>query len=98
MFLVMEDKRDNLYLINLDAVSGLEGRLEDNHLSLINDSPVRNLGSAEAVAERLEDIVKALDSGKVNVYDIRKPVGYWVPPKKAPAKTAPKTAPKEASK
>lgn len=38
---------------------------------------------ADALSARFEDIVDALNSGDVTVYDVRKDVGYWKPKTRA---------------
>ena len=54
---------------------------------------VERSDDVDALSARFDDIVDALNSGDVNVYDVRKDVGYWKPKTRAHS-TAKKTAAK----
>ena len=76
----------------LTSLSEKDLILSHNSLSFYGESYI--IGTSNDDAARFEDIVDALSSGDVNVYDVRKDIGYWKPKtrahstaKKASAKT-----------
>lgn len=98
--LIVVQNRENLYLYPLEELGGLS--LDGSSLSFNGPAEARvveqRTSTPEEAKERFEDIVEALKSKKVDVYDVREDVGYWNKPQKAhtPKKApTPKESPKE---
>ena len=92
MYLYVVDKRKNQTLVNLEVADGIKYDVSDH---IISASTYSTTGSkyykdVEEGAARFKDIIKAEVSGKVRVYDMQKPIGYWEPKPKAAQKAAPK--------
>ena len=91
-----------MYLQNTDLLGSLE--LREGVVGFPHAGNPVETGTDQAELEkRFLDIVDALDSGDVRVYDTRKAVGYWKPKparakKPAAAKKAPATPPPEEPK
>ena len=81
------------FLGNLEELGGIT--LEDNRISFNSGAIARvmNGGEAEEVQARVDDIVAALNYGKVAVYDVSKAVGYWKPKSSTHKKAEPKASP-----
>ena len=76
-------------LINLNVIGGFV--LSPNDLQILSTNVlIASASSAEALAERYNDICDALTSGNVVIYDADKACGYW----KA-ADTSKRTLPKK---
>ena len=94
MYILTEGNPGNLYLIPVDEQSGI--RLEDGTLRFNGSAPCRVINGQDITQDelqaRFEDIVRAMKSGKVAVYDVRKPLGTQPKTTQKPA-----AAPKEQS-
>lgn len=95
-----DDSREQETLVNLNEAQLLT--YANNTLAINKGYPAIRFefteeGTAEGKA-RYNDIVSALTSGKVIVYDLKNPVGYWKPRHTTKTKAAAKTAPNPVEK
>ena len=92
MFILTKNSNRS-FLGNLEELGGIT--LENNLVSFNSSaiSRVVNGGEPEEVQARFDDIVAALNSGKVIVYDVSKAVGYWKPKPSTHKKAEPKASP-----
>lgn len=95
-----DDQRKLETLVNLNEAQVLT--YKDRVLSVNKGNPsTRYEDTDEGIAAgkvRYNDIVSALNSEKVIVYDMTKPVGYWKPKHPSKTKAAAKTAPNPVDK
>ena len=81
MFLTYVSPTNIPVLISLDDKRLI---ISGNTLTFYGQSDIIGVSNdATALLARFNDIVDALDSGNVNVYDVRKDVGYWKPKTRA---------------
>lgn len=87
---------DLLFLQNIDAFPAIT--LRNGYIGFPNGGQYVVVDTdQEALKSRFEDIVEALASGEVRVYDTREKVGYWKPKPKPARSHAKKPAPAPAS-
>ena len=84
-----DERRNQDLLINLDQAEALS--YKDYVLSINKGNPSKRYDNDKEGKDRFNDLVDALNSDKVVVYDLTKEVGYWKPkpgpkPKASPQK------------
>ena len=99
---ILTQSGDRMYLQNIDTFGSIALRAGYIGFPGAGEYIAQSTDQSE-LEERFLDIVAAVDSGDVNVYDTRKAVGYWKPKparakKPAAAKKAPATPPPEEPK
>ena len=92
MYILVRDPGRS-FLGELEALGGIS--LDSDRISFNNGatSYVMQDEPQEVLEARFNDIVAALNSGKVIVYDRSKPVGYWKPKPSTHKKAEPKASP-----
>ena len=97
MFIKFFDERYNKYkLVSLGSTEVLS--YVKNVLSINDGSPATRYDTEEEGKARFDDIVDAVNSKSVVVYDLTKKVGYWKPKHTHKQRAAPKADPKVESK
>ena len=87
---ILVNAPSNSVLVNLENTRHLVRR--NDRLVADNATTILQSQETEPLKKRFADIVAALESGKVKVYDVDKDVGYWNP--KPKPKPKPKSTPK----
>ena len=70
-----DERRKQDLLVNLDQAEALS--YKDSVLSVNKGTPSKRYDDEKEGKDRFDDIVDALNSDKVVVYDLTKEVGYW---------------------
>lgn len=92
MYILVKNS-DRSFLGNLEQNGGINLQSGKVRFNIGGNYILHNVSDEEANA-RFDDIVAALGSGKVGIYDASKAVGYWKP---KPASSAPKKAESKAA-